>query len=291
MPVIAKFLSRREVAIIGLLFLVVPFMTLLAPLTTVPAIILLAGVSVGVAVLNGQSVKELLRFDLALALFTIVTLYLLINASWAADVSRALNKVLWFALVVIMSFAASRALGGWNERQINTAVTAFLAGMILGLAFILFELATHQALTRLLFNWLPALRPASLKTLDVVQGSVVKIASFELNRNVAVMLLMLWPALLCLSRLIDGRRRIIIVSVLFAAAVVAIFLSEHETSKLGLIAGVIAFSAAWFWPRATRLAMAALWCLAFVLVCRSPRSWPRNTWNKRHGCPIPPGRA
>jgi O-antigen ligase len=266
MPVIAKFVSRREAAIIGLLFFVVPFMTLLAPLTTVPAIILLAGVSVGVAVLHGQSVKELLRFDLALALFAVVTLYLLINASWAADVPRALNKVLWFALVVIMSFAAIRALGGWNERQINIAVTAFLAGMMLGLAFILIELATHQALTRLLFNWLPALRPASLKTLEVVHGNVVKIASFELNRNVAVMLLMLWPALLCLTRLTDGRRRIVIVSVLSVAAAVAIFLSEHETSKLGLMAGVTAFSAAWLWPRATRLAMAALWCLAFVLV-------------------------
>ncbi len=135
-----------------------------------PAIILLAGVSIGIAVFHGQSVKELLRFDLALALFAVVTLYLLINASWAADVPRALNKVLWFALVVLMSFVASRALGRWNERQIDTAVTAFLAGMILGLGFILFELVTHQALTRLLFNVLPALRPDSLKTLDSKTG-------------------------------------------------------------------------------------------------------------------------
>ena len=80
------------------------------------------------------------------------------------------------------------------------------------------------------------------------------------------MLLMLWPALLCLSRLADGRRRIVAVAVLFVAAVVAIFLSEHETSKLGLIAGVAAFLAAWLWPKAARLGMAALWCLAFILV-------------------------
>jgi O-antigen ligase len=266
MPVMTNFLSHRESAIIGLLFFLVPFMTLLAPLTTVPAIILLAGVSIGVAVFHGQSVKELLRFDLALALFAVVTLYLLINASWAADVPGALNKVLWFALVVIMSFAASRALGRWNERQINAAVIAFLAGMILGLGFILLELATHQALTRLLFNGLPALRPSSLKTLQLEGGKIVKIAPFELNRNVAVMLLMLWPALLCLLRLTDGRRRIIAVSLLFVAAVVAIFLSKHETSKLGLIVGVVAFLAAWFWPRAARLAMVALWCLTFVLV-------------------------
>ena len=158
----ANFLLRRESAIIGLLFFLVPLITLLAPLTTVPAIILLTGVSIGVAVLHGQSVRELFRFDLAFVLFAVVTLYLLINASWAADVPRALNKVLWFAVVVILSFAASRAFCRWNERQIATAVIAFLAGMTLGLAFILFELAMEQALTRLLFNWLPAVRPDSL---------------------------------------------------------------------------------------------------------------------------------
>ena len=76
MPVMAKFIARRESAIIGLLFFLVPFVTLVAPLTTVPAIILLAGVSIGVAVIHGQNVKELFRFDRALALFAVVTVVL-----------------------------------------------------------------------------------------------------------------------------------------------------------------------------------------------------------------------
>ena len=257
---------RRESTIIGLLFFIAPLITLLAPLTTVPALILLAGVSIGIALIHGQSLRDLFRFDLGLAVFTVVTVYLLINATWSLDLPRALNKVLWFGLVVAMTFAASRALRHWDERQTRTAVIAFLAGVALGLAYILFELATRQALTRLLFNWLPAIRPDSLKTLRLEHGKVVKIAAFELNRNVAVMLLMLWPALLCLSRLTDGRRRIIALVALFVATTCVVFFSEHETSKLGLIAGVIAFPAARLWPKAAQLGMLATWCLAFVLI-------------------------
>jgi O-antigen ligase len=135
-----------------------------------------------------------------------------------------------------------------------------------GLAFILFELATKHQLTRLLFNALPVTRPDSLKTLKVENGQVVSIAAFELNRNVAVMLLMLWPALLCLSRLTDRLWRSLGIAALFAATAVTIMLSEHETSKIGLVAGALIFLAAWLWPTSARRGMLVLWCLAFVLV-------------------------
>ena len=166
----ANFIARRESAIIGLLFFLAPFMTLVAPLTTVPAIILLAGVSIGVAFIHGQNLTGLLRFDRGLALFAVVTVYLLINASWSLDLSKALNKVLWFGLVVAMTFAASRALCRWNERQIRLAATAFLVAMTAGLVFISYELATRQDFVRHLYNWLPATRPDSLKTLRLRRG-------------------------------------------------------------------------------------------------------------------------
>jgi hypothetical protein len=112
---------------------------------------------------------------------------LLINASWSLDLPRALNKVFWFGLVVAMTFAASRAVCRWNERQTTIAVIAFLAGMTAGLVYVLYELATGQDFMRLLYNWIPATRPDSLKTLKIEDGEVVAIAAFELNRNVAVM--------------------------------------------------------------------------------------------------------
>ncbi len=262
----ANLTLRREPAIIGVVFFLAPFITLVAPLTTVPALIVLSGLCIGIALIHGQSPRELFSFDLGLALFSVVTVYLLINATWSLDLPNALNKVLWFGLVVAMTFAASRAVCLWNERQTTLAVIAFLAGVTAGLAFILFQVATDQGLTRLLYNWLPVTRPDSLKTLVIEDGKVTKIAPFELNRNVAVMLLMLWPALLCLSRLTNGNRRRIALAALFVTTALVIMLSEHETSKVGLIGGSLIFLAAWRWPTFARRGMLIVWCLAFVLV-------------------------
>ena len=191
---------------------------------------------------------------------------MLINATWSLDLAGALRKILWFGLAVVMAFGASRAVSSWGQGEIRVAGIAFLAGATAGLAFILFELATGQALTRLLFNALQVTRPDSLKTMRVQNGQVVAIAAFELNRNVAVMLLMLWSALLCLSRLTDRGRRTLGITALFAAAAVVIMLSEHETSKIGFVVATVAFLVAWRWPTLARRGMLVAWCLAFVLV-------------------------
>jgi O-antigen ligase len=181
--------------------------------------------------------------------------------------SRALSKVLWFGVAVVLTFGASRALFAWNDRQIRVAVIAFLVALAVGLVFILIEIATEQALTRFVFNWLPFTRPDSFKKLKVEDGMIVRIGAFELNRNVAVLLLMLWPALLCLSRLSGkSRRRQLSVAALFVTAAIAIMFSAHESSKIGLIAGAIAFGTAWLWPAPARQGLLALWCLAFVAV-------------------------
>jgi len=68
------------------------------------------------------------------------------------------------------------------------------------MAFILVELATQDLPLRLLYNDLPITRPDGTKRLVIHDVQIVKIAANALNRNVAVMLLMLWSALLCLSR-------------------------------------------------------------------------------------------
>jgi O-antigen ligase len=260
------FAFRREPAIIGSLFFLASFVTLIEPLTAVPVLVVLFAASIAIAVLHGGNARELFRIDAGLALFAAVALYLLVNASWSLDPSRALSKVLWFGLVAVMAFGAARSVSNWSERQTRLAVLAFLAGVGAGLAIVLVQLATGQGLTRFLYNWFPGTRPASLKTITVSDGQVVSIALSELNRSVAVMLLMLWPALLCLSRAVDARRRSIGMAALPLAATAAIFLSTHETSQIGLVVSAVVFAAAWFWPVLTRRGVFAGWCLAFVLV-------------------------
>jgi O-antigen ligase len=267
MPTEVKFAFRREPGVIRALFFLAPFFTLLAPRTTVLALIVLAIGCVSLAVLHGQRLKALFRVDLGLALFALATLYLFLNATWSLDPSRAFGKATWFALVVLLSYAGGRALATWGRPQLDMAVTAFLTGFAVGVALILFEAASGRFLTVLLYNVLPFTRPESAKALVLQDGKVFRIAAFELNRNVTVMALMLWPALLCLTRLGDDkRRRLVGIAAIGLAVVATALLSRHESSKLGLLLSAIVFAVALPWPTFARRAIWIGWCLAFLLV-------------------------
>jgi O-antigen ligase len=257
---------QREPAIIRTLFFLAPLITLLAPLTTVVTLIILAAGIVLIALNHGRSFKELFRFDLGLALFTVVTAYLFVNATWSLDPGRAVGKAAWFAGVVLLTYASCRALRTWEREQMRVAVNSFLIGLATGTAFVLFQIATDALLTRLLYNVLPFTRPDSAKDLVLQNGHVIKIKAFELNRNVAVLLLMFWSALLCLGQLKERRWRVLAIAGLCVAAAASIILSEHEASKAGLLFSVIAFALALPWPKIMRRLIWVGWCLAFILV-------------------------
>ncbi|MEZ0278764.1 O-antigen ligase family protein [Methyloceanibacter sp.] len=260
MRLAANFALRRESAIVRLLFFLAPLITLIAPLTTVPVLVVLSAGCIALALLNGAKLTELFRFDLALGLLALATLYLVINATWSLDPSHAFGKAAWFALVVLFAFSACRAVSLFDESQTKLAAGAFLVGLSSGLVFILVELLTDRALTRFLYNVLPFTRPGP-KNLILSEGQVIHISAFELDQNVAVLLLLLWPGLLAMRKL-TARLWPALLSVGTAAA---ILLSTHQTSKIALGVSVLTFLFALAWPILTRRGVVAAWLLAFVL--------------------------
>jgi hypothetical protein len=260
MRLAANFARRRESVIIRLLFFLAPLVTLIAPLTTVPVLVVLSAGCVALALLNGARASELLRFDLALGLFALVAVYLAVNATWSLDPSHAFGKAAWFSLVVLLAFAACHAVSRFDQGQTKLAARAFLAGLVAGLAFLVIELLTDRALTRFLYNTLPFARPGP-KNIKLSDGQVVRIARFELDHNVAVLLLLVWPGLLALRR-VKGKLWPALLSIVSAAA---ILLSTHETSKIALGASAVAFIVASAWPILARRGAMAVWALAFVL--------------------------
>jgi O-antigen ligase len=260
MRLAANFAIRRESAIIRLLFFLAPLVTLIAPLTTVPVLVVLSAGCAAIALLNGARPGELFRFDLALGLFALAALYLAINATWSLDPPHAFGKAAWFALVVLLAFTACRAVSRFGESQTKLAAGAFLVGLSAGLVFILVELLTDRALTRFLYNALPFTRPGP-KNLVLSDGQVTRISAFELDHNVAVLLLLLWPGLLAVRK----RTARLWPALVSAGAAAAILLSTHETSKIALGVSVLTFLAAWAWPMLARRGVAAAWLLAFVV--------------------------
>lgn len=268
---LANLALRREPGIVRTLFFLCPLLTLLVPKTTVATVFLLFLCCLGLSLARGVDLKSLFRIDTTLALFGLTAAYLFVNATWSLDRERAFTTAFWFVAVVVMSYAGSRALARWPERPLRMAATAFLVGAGIGVAVILFEAATDRVATLALYKWLPLTQPGSLKGFTVRGGEILRIAPAALNANVAVMVLALWPALLCLATRLRGTRlgarcRWACPAAWLAAVAAAAFLSEHDSSKAALLASVLVFAFATRWPNLTRRALWLGWCLAFALV-------------------------
>jgi O-antigen ligase len=213
-----------------------------------------------------RALGRLLKPNAVLCAFVLLALYVLLNATWAANHAGAFGKAALLLGVVLIAFAASKAIEELDIRQLRVCALAFAAGAFLGALFVLFELLTKGAITRLAMNSIHWLHPVSAKHVVISNGEVTKIKLPSLNQNVAILMFQLWPGLLVLKTVESGARRFILVGLFFLAAAVPIAISEHDSSQVALIVSLLIFSAAWVWPRVVVPALAIAWCIALVLV-------------------------
>jgi O-antigen ligase len=209
--------------------------------------------------------RQLIQPNAALIAFLLVALYIFLNATWAADPSAALGTAALFLTLVAITFAANRAVDQLAEHQLRRVALAFTAGAFLGAFFVLFELLTDSAATRLAMNAIPLLKSES-HHVNVSQGVVTWIQQSQLKRNTAILTFSLWPGLLVLSTTASGMRRAILMGLFFIAVAACAILAHHASSLVALCVSLLVFFLAWNWRRPVIRALAALYCLAFVLV-------------------------
>ncbi len=116
-------------------------------------------------------------------------------------------------------------------------------GLMAGLAYLLVEILSEQAIKIFLYNALHVpkswLRPPS--AFSWAGGRVVAISPFDLTRSIAPVALLLWPALLCLRVTAPRNNAVLWGWLLYALAVAVIMVSEHETSKVAIVVASLVF--------------------------------------------------
>jgi O-antigen ligase len=191
--------------------------------------------------------------------------YVFINATWSPDPGEGMAKAattLGLSLAVAF-LAASYALR--NERDVRVLAVSALAGLLLGLGFLLIELLFDEPLARFVNNHIVQLFDVSPKKVRTVNGEVIKIAPFVLNRNVTSVVLLLIPCLLFTMALATARARRASLALLVAAAAAAVLLSQSGTSVVAFFAGGFALALAALSLKAIRLVLIAAWTAATLL--------------------------
>jgi O-antigen ligase len=248
------------------LFFLTPVVTTAVPRVTWLFFPLIAFVLILAAVRRSGEWQQLIRTNPALIACLLVAGYVLLSASWAADPSTAFDKGVLLTAVLLISFAASRAIPQVDEQQLRKAAVAFTIGTFVAALYLTFELLTDGAITRLVLNSVELLQKPHVKNADIHNGEVISLNLSTLNRNAAILTFNMWPALLALKTNISGARRWVFIAVLLAAVTLAVFFSEHQSSQVALLVSVAVFCLSWLWRKPVIRSLAAAWCLAFALV-------------------------
>lgn len=227
-------------------------------------LMVLAGVFAA-ALAIASNVANALRPTPLLSACVAFLFYIAINASWSVDRGEAYGKVLFFSVTVALVHLSIAGLGKLDSRMLQEVQRAILIAVFVGALFLCIEILTDQALKRLFFSLVPIARPDP-KHIQVWDGWVTRVNSYMLNRNMAALCFVLWPAFLIMRTLFGDRRAWLVGVALLAIAIIAIFRSEHETSMIAL-----AFAAATFAgmslaaPLIRRLVLTG-WVLAALLI-------------------------
>lgn len=256
--------TRRDLAAATTLTAVALAAFLLAPRAAQFELLALAAVPIAALLRGGDLAAALARTPLLTACVAFGC-YITINAAWAVNLTEAYGKVLFYWVLLITAHLAITGIGDISDEVLERLQKVVVIAVIAGATFLCIEVLTDQAIRRFFFSIVPFLRLPEKHT-TVVDGEVIAIGPYVLNRNMAALCLVLWPALLMLRTLVDARRATIAGVALVAVTLVAVLKSEHETSMIAFLLSCTVFGSMLIAAPLMRKAIAAGWVIATLLV-------------------------
>lgn len=229
-----------------------------------------------------KRVLELLRLPIAKLLAAFI-IYLFINSIWAADRPLAFATSASVLLVTLAAFLIATSFALRINADARVLAKWSLFGLLLGIGYLLIEFIFDEPIMRFVDNHVVQLFKAGPKNAKIVNGSVVKLHSFILNRNVTSLVMLLASSLFFVLTLETARGRRTAAGLLIFGAVVCVLLSNSGTSTVALFVGVAVLGLAVLSLPVTRYLLAAAWIVATLLtvpLCSLPYTlgWHHWTW-------------
>lgn len=192
-----------------------------------------------------------------------------LSALWAEEPAYPLTKFAFAALMAAAALALPRLIDREAPHHAFRLNEGVWMGLLIGLGYFLTEMLTDQAIKINVYNALglapPDLKPARHFTLNP-DGTILRISDTDMTRNTAPISVFVWPAMMAgLAGLAAPWNRAVAGLILLLGVTCAL-MSPHETSKVAILLGLIAFALGrWAAPWAYQL-MAVAWAGCCLLV-------------------------
>lgn len=203
-------------------------LALTAPKAAPIGMSLLAVVCIGLAVVEGFRFQDHNRRSLPSLALSALLAFSAVSLLWAPDPQDAFPHVAFAVFVVISALFFNAWLVGQDSLRLKLMSRAALAAFVLGTTYLTIEIVWHQSL----LHWL-----VSEGYFHTTQARPKNYLS-ELNRNFAVINLLVWPALFFVTLLgWSSRSRTIFALGLLIVVGIVTLKSAHETSKIAILVG------------------------------------------------------
>lgn len=237
---------------------------LLAPMAA-PALVLLGVVAPIGWLVAAKGSLPLQKPSAASFALVLAGAYLTVNASWSLSPGEAHVSLIMFFLQILALHLVYCGLAGSDGDVLRAILIGLAIGAALSSVVLCFDVLSMQLPRRLLASMVPALRP-SPRDMLFENGRVIFLQPFLLNRSMAALIFLFWPAMLAIA-LVTPRgwwRHAWLVALV--AAVAAISGSEHAASQVALAGSVVVFAVCTVLPVLTRRAIIGCWVAVVILV-------------------------
>jgi len=197
---------------------------------------------------------------------SIFALYVALTATWSRDPQAAVVAGTLFGLLLFATRIAFLGALQAERSSLERLSGYFVAAVATSAVLLAITIYSHGALHKAICAVFPALAPTDRDFVRLEGNALQFVGLPYFNRNVALLSLLLWPALLVLSkRVVDWRTALIPIG-LFALVALTALASDHQTSVLALGASSLIFLIYRLSPRTARILILIGWVAAILLV-------------------------
>ena len=198
-------------------------------------------------------------------ILAVASAFLLINATWSTAPSLAYIGVATFFVASVAVHVVTATVPFLEREPLRAMATGFFAGYVISAFVICIEVIFKHPFHLQAYVVFPALVP-QISGIVIESGVVKSLPSWFLNRHIAALAFLVWPALLIASTLASSSRARTVLVMCLAPVVLAVFASDHESSKIAIAGSVAVFCIQLLTPRLGKTLLAAGWILACVAV-------------------------
>lgn len=200
----------------------------------------------------------------AIALSAALLIWMAASVLWSPATRPAASAVALYGAVITATLWALIRVEHVPHVIRRDMALGFVLAIALAAWLSLEEMLSDHLLRRALNSYLPLSRPHSIVA-RTESGWILSMHGYIVNKNVAALVFMMWPALLISRFLLNAPRERWLRWTTVAIAVIAVMLSSHESSKLAILVSSLVFVVA-CWNRRVAFAIVAFGWIAVTLL-------------------------